>query len=86
MSNIVTEKSIEALKNDFPEHKEVIGLISENTELFMELAADYYICKRNIHFTEMDQKKSISEEYKYTLEQLKEEIELFLNSNKVLQK
>ena len=85
MSNRVEQKSIEVLKNDFPEHQEIIDVIAENTELFMELATDYYICKRNIHFTEVDNKKSITEEYKYTLERLKEEIELFLNGKKVVQ-
>jgi hypothetical protein len=85
MSHQVEQKSIEALKKDFPKHQEVIKGIAENTELFMELATDYYICKRNIHFAEYDNKKSIAEEYRYTLERLKEEIESFLKRNKIKQ-
>ena len=83
MSHQVEQKSIEALKKDFPKHQEVIERIAENTELFIELATDYYICKRNIHFAEVDNKKSIAEEYQYTLERLKEEIETFLKQNEV---
>ena len=83
MSHQVAQKSIEALINDFPKHQEIIEVFAENTELFIELASDYYICKRNIHFAEVDNKKSIAEEYQYTLERLKEEIETFLKQNKV---
>ena len=81
MINQVEQKSIELLKKDFPEHKDTIEIIAEKSELIEELANDYYICKRNIHFAEDDKKKDIIKEYRYTLEDLKEEIEAFLKVN-----
>ena len=83
MSNQIEQKSIELLKKDFQEHKDTIEIIAENSELIAELAKDYYICKRNIHFAEHDKKKLIIKEYKYTLNDLKEEIVTLLNKNKV---
>ena len=80
MNSHVAQRSIEALKQDFPNHEKVIEDIAENRELFMELATDYYTCKRNIQFAQYDHKIRIAEEYRYTLEQLKEEIETFLTN------
>ncbi|MEP0131902.1 MAG: hypothetical protein ABJJ25_00870 [Eudoraea sp.] len=83
MSYQIEQNSIEALKSDFPEHQEIIEVIDKDREMFMELATDYYICKRNIQFAEFDKKEIIAKEYRYTLEDLKQEIETFLIKNEV---
>ena len=84
MEHVLKNKWINELKKDFPEHLNTIEHLKDSIEVIMELARDYYFCKRQIVMLQKTGKESLSSQYQETLNELKKELKILLqkNSNK----
>ncbi len=69
------------LREDFPEYAGSIERIELTVSHFSGLARDYYRCKREIIALEQQNKHETADQFRLTLNELKDEIEEFLKKH-----
>lgn len=78
MEEVVESLWKNELKKDFPEHKQTIDHLFDSIDIVLELARDYYLCKKQIKVLNKETKGDLIDEYKDTLTELREELDFFI--------
>ena len=78
MNTELNNAILEEIKKDFPLNDQVIIQEFTKADAFMEMARDYYKCKKLIAFMHEKNKKELAIEYEELFKELKKEIKTFI--------